>query len=77
MSEIVSIIGKIATTLSGALSGGTIPAVIAIGKDVLKLIDKTKNVVSSDDAVALQAIRDELEPKVMAHADSTEDTLRG
>lgn len=70
-------LGKLAGTVSGALSGGAIPAVIAIGKDVLELIDNAKDVVAEDDVEKLEALREELEPKVMAHADSTEKTLRG
>jgi hypothetical protein len=70
-------ITKLAMTVGEALSGNALPAVIEIGKDVLNLIDEAKTVVATDDVVVLQATRDELEPKVMAHADSTEKELRG
>lgn len=68
---------KLAQTVGTALGGPIVPAVIEIGKDVLELIDKAKDVVESKDVPALTALRDDLEPKVMAHADSTEHTLRG
>jgi hypothetical protein len=73
----INTIEKLAETLGGALTGGTLPVIVEIGKDVLNLIDEAKMVVNSSDAAALTAIRDELEPKVMAHADATEKTLRG
>lgn len=68
---------KIVSTVSGMLTGPVLPAAIAIGKDLIELIDNAKEVVSSTDAPALQALRDELEPKVLAHADATEKKLRG
>lgn len=68
---------KLATTVGGAMSGGTIPALFEIGKSVLDLIDNAKDVVGEDDVIKLEALREELEPKVMAHADKTEETLRG
>ena len=68
---------KLATTVGGAMTGGAVPAIFEIGKDVLNLIDEAKTVVHTNDAPALQAIRDELEPKVLAHADKTATDLRG
>lgn len=68
---------KLATTVGGAMSGGTVPALFEIGKSVLELIDNAKDVVNETDIPKLEALRDELEPKVMAHADKTEATLRG
>lgn len=77
MSAFVDTIAKLAQTVGAALGGPVVPAVIAIGQDVLKLITKAKEVVNNENAVELDAIRDELEPKVMAHADATEAKLRG
>lgn len=77
MSGFVDTIAKLAETLGTALAGPIVPAVVEIGKDFIKLIDEAKVVVSSNDADQLQEIRDELEPKVMAHADQTEASLRG
>jgi hypothetical protein len=77
MSAFTDILGKVVTTVSGALGGGAVPAVISIGKDLLDLVDKARNVVASDDLPALDAMREELEPAVMAHADATEKVLRG
>jgi hypothetical protein len=57
--------------------GGVVPAAIAIGKDLLELVNEAREVVSSDDLPALEAMREELEPVVMAHADRTEADLRG
>lgn len=70
-------LSKLAQTVSGALSGPIIPAVVAIGKDVVELIDKAKDIVEEDDVEVLENLRAELEPKVMAHADATEASLRG
>lgn len=77
MSAFTNTLEKLVTAVSGALSGGAIPALIGIGGDVLDLIDKAKEVVKSDDVPQLNALRDQLEPLVMAHADKTEKTLRG
>lgn len=70
-------LSKLATTVSGAMSGGAIPAIIGIAQDVVKLIDDAKDVVNEDDVPKLEAMREELETKVLAHADKTEQTLRG
>lgn len=68
---------KLSETVGTALGGPLVPVVLEIGKDVLELIDNAKDVVDTDDVAELELMRDELEPKVMAHADSTEKTLRG
>jgi len=73
----IDTLGKLAETVGTALGGPAVPAVIAIGKDVLELIDKSKDVVAETDVTKLEAMREELEPKVMAHADATEAALRG
>lgn len=75
--DFLSTLTKLASTVGGALTGGAIPAVVSIGKDVLDLIDKSKDIVSETDVPKLEALREELEPKVMAHADRTEAALRG
>lgn len=77
MSGFMDTFTKLVETVGTALAGPVVPAVIEIGKDVIKLIDEAKTVVATDDVVVLTALRDELEPKVLAHADSTEDKLRG
>lgn len=77
MSAFLDIVEKLAATVGTALGGPVVPAVIAIGQDVLKLIDEAKTVVNETDVAKLNAIRDELEPKVLAHADATENELRG
>lgn len=68
---------KLTQKVSSILDGGTVGAVVEIGKDILDLIDNAKEVVDETDADKLTMLRDELEPKVMAHADKTENTLRG
>lgn len=77
MSGFMSTITKLAQTLSSALNGPVIPAVIEIGQDFLELITQAKEVVNTADAGQLQTMIEELEPKVMAHADKTEAALRG
>lgn len=77
MTDFVALLKRISETVSTALAGPVVPAVIEIGKDVIALIDKSKEIVDIKSAEELQVIRDELEPKVMAHADRTEHTLRG
>jgi hypothetical protein len=73
----VTTVENLALKVSEALSGDTLPAVVEIGKSLLDLIDEAKQVVATDDVAVLQATRDELEPKVLDHADSTEKELRG
>jgi hypothetical protein len=73
----VTTVENLALKVGEALSGDTLPAVVEIGKSLLDLIDEAKQVVATDDVAVLQATRDELEPKVLDHADSTEKELRG
>jgi hypothetical protein len=68
---------KMVGTVSGLLAGPIVPAVLAIANDLIELIDNAKDVIHSDDQEALQALRDQLEPLVLAHADATEAKLRG
>lgn len=77
MSGFVDTLLTLSKTVSAALTGPVVPAVIGIAQDVVQLIDKAKDVVDSDDVPALEAMLADLEPKVMAHADATEATLRG
>lgn len=76
MSDIVDSITRIAGLVSKAIDGYIVP-VTEIARDVINLIDQAKEVVNTDDVATLQTLRDELEAKVMAHADKTEATLRG
>lgn len=75
--DFLETIRKLAETVDKALDSPAVPAIIEIGRDVVNLIDSAKDVVAEDNVEVLTAIRDELEPKVMAHADRTEHTLRG
>lgn len=68
---------KLGETVLPFLQGTPAGPVIAIGKQVLELIDKAQEVLSEDDAATLSALRDQLEPLVMAHADETAAKLRG
>jgi hypothetical protein len=77
MSNIMNIVEKLATTAGTLLGGPIIPAALEIGKEVLNLIDEVKETSNTNDIVKLDALREELEPKVMAHADATEKLLRG
>lgn len=51
--------------------------IVAIGEKLLELIDTAQGVLHEDDAARLAALREELEPLVMAHADATAARLRG
>lgn len=75
LSKIVSGVMDVAEKLMPLLDGTPVGAVVQAGKSVLDLIDNVKDVASTDDAAALQAKRDELEPKVLAHLDRTIDSL--
>lgn len=77
MSEFLEKLKTLVTTVSDALAGPIVPAVVAIGQDVLDLIDGAKEVAENDDVEELEALRETLEPLVLAHADATERTLRG
>lgn len=77
MSAFLDIMKRVTTTLTEAMAGPVVPAVVAIGKDVVDLIKESKEVVSNHDAAELQILLDDLEPKVLAHADATEAALRG
>ena len=68
---------KLVATVTAALEGPVVPAVVGIAKNVVDLLESSKEVVNSTDAQALQAKLDELAPKVQAHADLTESELRG
>lgn len=77
MSDFMEKLAQLAETVGGYLAGPIVPAAIEIGKDVLELIEKAKDVVDEDSVEELEALRADLEPKVMAHADATEAKLRG
>jgi hypothetical protein len=77
MSDFVDSVAKLAETLGTVLGGPLVPVAVEIGKDVLALIDKSVYIVNATDALELQKIRDDLEPKVMAHADSVIASLHG
>lgn len=68
---------ELGQTLAPFLQGTPVGPVVAIGQQVLELIDKAQEVLDEDDAARLSALRDELEPLVMAHADQTAAKLRG
>ena len=65
----------VAETLTPLLSGTPAAAVVAAGKSVLDLIEEVQAVASTEDAAALKAKREELEPLVLAHLDRTIDSL--
>lgn len=68
---------ELGQTLAPFLKGTPVGPVVAIGQQVLELIDKAQEVLDEGDAAKLKALRDELEPLVMAHADATAARLRG
>ena len=75
LSKIVSGVLDVAEKLAPALEGTPVAAVVQAGKSVLDLINTVKEVAPSTDAAALQAKREELEPRVLAHLDRTIDSL--
>lgn len=75
LSKIVSGVLDVAEKLLPALEGTPAGAVVEAGKSVLDLIDQVREVASTDDAKALEAKREELEPRVLAHLDRTIDSL--
>jgi len=77
MPGILDTVTKVVEVVTEAFAGPVIPALVDIGKGALKLIDEVKTTVNLTDQDALQAMRDKLEPLVMAHADATEKALRG
>ena len=68
---------NIITKVTTALEGPIVPMAVSIAQDVLDLANEAKTIVKTDDLPTLQAMIDDLEPKVMAHADKTASTLRG
>jgi hypothetical protein len=70
-------LGKLAEKASVLLAGPIVPAAVEIGKGVLELIQSSKEVVAETDVPKLEAMYDTLYPQVMAHADATENKLRG
>lgn len=77
MSSFLDMATKLVSTVGAALSGPVIPAVVAIGKDVVDLLKEAGETIAIKDQPQLQALIEDLEPKVMAHADATEAKLRG
>lgn len=75
--SIVDNILKLGETVLPFLQGTPAGPVIAIGKELLGLVDRAQEVLGEDDAARLSTLRDELEPLVMAHADETAAKLRG
>jgi hypothetical protein len=76
MSDFINSIVEIAGKINKAIDGYLVP-ITGIARDFIQLIDMAKEVVDTDDVAKLQQLRDDLEAKVMAHADKTEATLRG
>jgi hypothetical protein len=74
-SKIAASVLDTAEKFAPLLEGTPVGAVVLAGKSILDLIDNVKEVASSDDAAALSAKRDELEPLVLAHIDRTMDEL--
>lgn len=75
LNKIIGSVLDVAEKIAPALEGTPVAAVVAAGKSVLDLIDTVKEVARADEAEALQAKREELEPRVLAHLDRTIDRL--
>lgn len=65
----------IADALKPLLVGTPVGGIVLAGKAALDLIEDVRHVASIDDVPALNAMRDELEPLVMAHLDRTINSL--
>jgi len=69
-------LAAVATKVGAAVEEYYQPAV-DIAKSVVDLIESAKEVVHETDVDKLTAMQEDLETKVLAHADKTEATLRG
>lgn len=65
----------IADTVIPLVGGPAGAAALAAAKAVAKAFDDVKDALASDDQVALQSKREELEAAVFAHANRTIDSL--
>lgn len=74
-SKIIQGVLDVADKAAPLLAGTPIGAAVATGKAVLDLIDMVKDLASEDEAGALNARRETLEPLVMAHLDRTIESL--
>lgn len=77
LGELADKVFALGETMSPLLSGTPVGAIVSIGTAVLDLIEKTKQVVGSDDAAMLEGMRQNLEPLVLAHAKRVSEELRG
>lgn len=75
--RIVNQIIGVAEAVLPYLASSPAGPVIAVGKGVIDLIDKSKDVLREEDVARVEALREQLEAAVMAHADETADELRG
>lgn len=75
LSSIIEGVIDVAEKLAPLLAGTPIGAAVLAGKAVIDLIDSVKDVASEDEARALIARRETLEPLVMAHLDRTIKSL--
>ena len=74
-SKIIQGVLDVAEQIAPLLAGTPIGAAVLAGKAVIDLIDSVKDVASEDEAGALIARRETLEPLVMAHLDRTIGSL--
>ena len=75
LSSIIEGVIDVAEKLTPLLAGTPVGAAVLAGKAVIDLIDSVKDVASEDEAGALTARRETLEPLVMAHLDRTIGSL--
>jgi hypothetical protein len=61
----------IADALKPLLAGTPVGGIVMAGKAALDLLDDVRHIAETDDVPALNKMRDELEPLVLAHLDRT------
>jgi hypothetical protein len=75
LAKIVSGALAVAEALKPLLAGTPVGGIVEAGKAALDLIDDARKIAGTEDVQALNAMRDELEPLVLAHLDRTINSL--
>jgi hypothetical protein len=75
LNKIASSALAIAEALKPLLAGTPVGGIVLAGKAALDLIDDVRHIAATDDVPALNKMRDELEPLVLAHLDRTINSL--
>lgn len=76
VDDVIALAQKVLPVISGA-AGPYVTMAVAAANAVTDLVRKVKETAGEDDQAKLQAILDELEQRVQAHADATIGRLGG